>query len=84
VIPLLWAATAAAVVATLWAVVHLTHLPVAPRCPDCRATTRENAATTTLDRLFGEVGHASARECTRCGWAGRMRWRLAVRRTAGE
>jgi hypothetical protein len=65
--------------AAVW--VHLANLPVAPACPHCRSVTDQPRHATVLDRLFGAVANAVARECPRCGWAGRMKWRLAPGRT---
>jgi hypothetical protein len=84
VIAMTWVLVLLTVAAWTLTVLHLTHLPVAPQCPDCRTVTGQPTHTTALDRLFGLLGNAAARECPRCGWAGRMRWRLAVRRTRSE
>ncbi len=81
---MVWALALVSIALSAVAVAHLAHLPVAPQCPDCRTLTGQSTRTTTLDRFFGQMANAAARECPRCGWSGRMRWRLAVRRTRSE
>ena len=83
-VSLLWMTMLLSAAASVCAVYHLSHLPVAPACPDCRTVTGQPRRTTLLDRLFGRIGNAAARECPRCGWSGRMRWRLALHRTRSE
>ncbi|HEU0302031.1 MAG TPA: hypothetical protein VFR37_21425 [Longimicrobium sp.] len=65
--------------ATLYAAHHLVHLPYAPECPTCRSVTAQPGHTTRVDRMLARSG-VSFRSCPRCGWAGRMRWRLAEER----
>jgi len=62
------------------AVQYLVSLPWAPECPTCKCVTSRPARTGRLDRLFAQLGGAELRQCTRCGWSGRMRWRLAAER----
>jgi hypothetical protein len=71
-----WAVLAVALIASYVAVRYVAALPEAPVCPTCRAVTGQPGRTTGLDRALARLGGA-ARECPRCGWAGRMRWRLA-------
>jgi hypothetical protein len=78
---MVWALTFLSIGVSVYAAVHLAHLPYAPQCPDCRTLTGRPSRTTLLDRFLGSVANAAARECPRCGWSGRMRWRLAVHRT---
>ena len=59
---------------------YVRSLPRAPACPDCRSVTRAAAEALGTMRLPGSVAVTEKRECTRCGWRGRMRWRWAVRR----
>ncbi len=56
---------------------YLHRLPFAPTCPQCRGVTSEGARMAAMDRLCGAVAHVGMRSCRRCGWQGRMRWRLA-------
>lgn len=56
---------------------YLARLPVAPQCPACRSVTGQPAHASGADRLLARLGGAAARQCPRCGWSGRMRWRLA-------
>ena len=65
--------------ASLYAVQYLVALPFAPECPECRGVTAHPPRTSTLDRLLARGG-ADTRHCPRCGWNGRMRWRLAEER----
>lgn len=81
---MVWALMALSAVLAVSAVFHLAHLPVAPQCPDCRTVTTILGRPTLLDRVLGQLGNAAARECTRCGWSGRMRWRLALQRTPSK
>ncbi len=72
------------VVATPWVVWHyLGRLPYAPECPHCRAVTAQTAMHGVVDRVCAAVAATPVRSCTRCGWAGRMRWRLAHERARG-
>lgn len=54
---------------------YLGRLPEAPACPECRALTlaRPEAGWFLIARLVP----VTLRECTQCGWRGRMRWRWA-------
>lgn len=79
-----WILVVLTLAASAYALVHVSHLPVAPACPDCRAITGQRRRATLLDRAFAALANAAARECPRCGWAGRMRWRLAVDRARGD
>lgn len=65
--------------ATLYAAHVLVRLPYAPECPACRCVTAQPLHTTRFDRILAHSG-VSFRSCPRCGWAGRMRWRLAEER----
>ena len=62
---------------------YLARLPYAPACPACRAVTAGRMRPRALDRLLAWCG-AAARDCPRCGWSGRMRWRLALQRVPGS
>lgn len=77
-----WAVLAVCLIASYVAVRYVAALPDAPVCPACRAVTGQPGRTTGLDRALARLGGA-ARECPRCGWAGRMRWRLAPQRADG-
>ena len=57
----------------------LVRLPFAPECPTCRFVTAQPVRITRIDRLLAHSGVAF-RACPRCGWTGRMRWRLAEQR----
>ena len=59
-------------------------LPYAPECPHCRAVTGGHAPRGALDRAYERVTATAIRSCAACGWAGRMRWRLAPQRVAGR
>lgn len=58
---------------------QLTSLPYAPECPACRGVTSQRMRLSRMDRMLARGG-AEARHCCRCGWNGRMRWRLAAER----
>lgn len=78
---LTWMAIAIALAAPWGAAHYLSRLPYAPGCPRCRAVTGQDAAPGgALDRLFSLLSATPVRTCGRCGWAGRMRWRLAAQR----
>ena len=63
------------------AALYLTRLPYAPECPHCRAVTHVRmGGAGPLDRLCALATATPVRSCTRCGWAGRMRWKLAPER----
>lgn len=57
-------------------------LPEAPACPQCHAISRE-AHGWAVERLFTRVSATAVRECARCGWRGRMRWRWALSPSGG-
>ncbi|HSU17179.1 hypothetical protein [Longimicrobium sp.] len=64
-----------------WLVTHYVHrLPYAPECPHCRAVTGQPPANGLVDRVCAVLAATPVRTCARCGWAGRMRWRLAQER----
>ena len=63
---------------------YLMSLPWAPDCPACKCVTSQTSRTSRADRLLAQLGGADARHCPRCGWAGRMRWRLAAERVTRE
>jgi len=61
-------------------------LPYAPECPHCQTVTvtGRRRAHGPLDRVYEALTETAVRTCTRCGWAGRMRWRLAPERVGGR
>ena len=59
---------------------YLWSLPYAPECPACKCVTGQTPRTSRVDRLLSRGAPVSARHCPRCGWTGRMRWRLAAER----
>jgi hypothetical protein len=59
---------------------YVLRLPYAPECPHCHAVTGQTAADGVLDRACAVLAATPVRHCARCGWAGRMRWRLAHER----
>lgn len=64
-----------------WAAAHyVARLPYAPECPLCGAVTADPVHAGVLDRVCAVVATTPVRRCARCGWAGRMRWRLAAER----
>jgi hypothetical protein len=67
--------------ASLYVAHCLVRLPYAPECPTCRSVTAQPMHSNRLDRLLAHSG-VSFRSCPRCGWAGRMRWRLAEERAS--
>lgn len=71
---------AAAAALPLLAAHHLARLPYAPECPHCRSVTGPPAHTGVADRLWASVAATPVRTCGRCGWAGRMRWKVAAER----
>ena len=77
---LMWLALTLAVALPLAAHHYLARLPYAPECPACTCVTSQRVRTGRVDRLFAHLGGADARHCPRCGWSGRMRWRLATER----
>ena len=80
----MWILAAAMAVATAYAAHHLARLPYAPDCPACRSVTAQSVRTSRVDRALARYSGADARRCPRCGWTGRMRWRLAVERVPRE
>ena len=73
----------AAVAAAPWVVArHLGRLPYAPECPHCRSVTGQRPAHGAFERAYGALTASTVRSCARCGWAGRMRWRLAPERVS--
>lgn len=64
---------------TVWVTQQLGSLPYAPECPACRGVTTQRVRLSRMDRLLARSG-ADNRHCARCGWNGRMRWRLAEER----
>lgn len=54
-------------------------LPVAPFCPGCRAATCVLGSGDGFWRRLPILAMVTLSECTRCGWRGAMRWRLARR-----
>jgi hypothetical protein len=72
-----------AIMAVPWVLTrYLGRLPYAPECPHCQTVTvtGQRRAHGTLDRACEALTATAVRTCTRCGWAGRMRWRLAPER----
>lgn len=68
-----------------WGAQHYLHrLPYAPECPRCRAVTGQPSEAGVADRFLSLLSATSLRICTRCGWAGRMRWKLAAERARGR
>ncbi|HEX8904760.1 MAG TPA: hypothetical protein VF771_07965 [Longimicrobiaceae bacterium] len=64
-----------------WTLTHYVHrLPYAPECPHCRAVTAQAPAHGPVDRVCALLAATPVRHCARCGWTGRMRWRLAHER----
>jgi len=59
---------------------YLWSLPYAPECPACKCVTGQSPRTSRVDRLLSRGAPVTARHCPRCGWTGRMRWRLAAER----
>jgi len=85
VAPLVWLVVAAALAASLFATRYLAALPWAPDCPACSTVTLQTVRATALDHALARLGGAASRCCPQCGWAGRMRWRVAAQRVrAGE
>ena len=63
---------------------YLQRLPSAPICPACQAVTRERPSGGWVAHAWPALAMTVVRECVRCGWAGRMRWRWATRSVRGE
>ncbi|HET7230340.1 MAG TPA: hypothetical protein VFJ16_10075 [Longimicrobium sp.] len=79
---LLWLMVLAVVAGvTPFAVAHYRgRLPYAPECPHCRAVTSQSHGHGLVDQICAVLAATPVRSCARCGWAGRMRWRLAHER----
>jgi hypothetical protein len=60
---------------------YVQRLPFAPDCPSCRAVTRQASEGVVLTRWILGAATTVVRECTSCGWHGRMRWRWAPTRS---
>lgn len=58
---------------------YLAHLPEAPSCPTCQGMTRQ-ADERWISTVLSSYSTTARRACSRCGWAGRMKWRWAPRR----
>ena len=64
-----------------WMAAHyLARLPYAPECPRCKAVTGQPERLGVVDRVISVLAATPVRHCGRCGWAGRMRWKLAAER----
>lgn len=63
---------------------YVGRLPEAPECPGCFAVTRMAEGGWLPSFLHRRFPITAVRECTRCGWRGRMRWRWAPRRVQGR
>lgn len=63
---------------------YLERLPEAPACPSCRTVTRDAGTDGWAAHLAPVLLVTIVRECSRCGWKGRMRWRWAERRADGR
>lgn len=59
---------------------YVGRLPYAPECPHCWAITGQRPAHGWPEYLCERLTATAVRTCARCGWAGRMRWRLAPER----
>jgi hypothetical protein len=55
---------------------YVQNLPEAPACPSCQRVTRQ-AIASRIVYLLPMLEMTALRECHRCGWRGRMRWRFA-------
>jgi hypothetical protein len=65
---------------TYLALQSMAGLPYAPECPTCKCVTAQPLRPRRIDRVLTQMGGAEVRHCPRCGWSGRMRWRLAAER----
>jgi hypothetical protein len=63
---------------------YVGRLPYAPECPACHAVTGQSQVHGALDRLCALLAATPVRHCARCGWAGRMRWRVAPEHVRGR
>lgn len=77
---LTWMGIGGVLAGSLYVLHQLSGLPYAPECPTCRGLTCATIRLSRVDRVLAACGGADARQCTRCGWQGRMRWRLATAR----
>jgi hypothetical protein len=75
-----WTTIAVLLAGSLYVAHQLSALPYAPECPTCRGVTAQPLRISRMDRVIAACGGADARQCPRCGWQGRMRWRLATAR----
>jgi len=66
-----------------WIDRYMSGLPDAPHCPGCRSVTRGEAAPDLIAALLPVLAATVFRECTACGWRGRMRLRLAPENAPG-
>jgi hypothetical protein len=57
---------------------YVRHLPVAPACPTCACVARQAQVGPRLMAWIPAFGRTFLAECGRCGWRGRMRWKLAT------
>ena len=78
---MLLAAVVLVIAALVLGGLYLRALPEAPACPGCAAVTRV-AAGDRLAPFLHEARVSAVRECTRCGWRGRRRWKWAPRRVS--
>ena len=87
VIGLLLAMAVMGMMAAPWVLARwVGRLPYAPECPHCQTVTvtARPRAQGAFDRAYEALTATAVRTCTRCGWAGRMRWRLAPERIGGR
>jgi hypothetical protein len=56
---------------------YLQRIPDAPLCPGCRSLTRGGNGPGLLAMILPALAATVVRECSACGWRGRMRLRLA-------
>jgi len=62
---------------------YVRRLPDAPRCPGCRALTRGSGGPGLVAALLPVLATTMIRECSVCGWRGRMRLRFAIEGARG-
>jgi hypothetical protein len=55
---------------------YLQRIPDAPHCPGCRSLTRGEDGPGVVALLLPALAATVIRECSACGWKGRMRLRL--------
>ena len=77
---LIWIGIVSLLAGWMYVAHHLAALPYAPECPACHGLTSAPGRLTRLDRVLAACGGAATRDCPRCGWRGRMRWRVAAAR----